>query len=185
MQRQLAEVIEAFERAQSRLDRLTDNTPDERWAARSDPARWSVAECVAHLNLTSAAYVPRIRKAIEEARQLPRHAIGSYKRDMIGKIFAMLVGPLPKIGKMRIGRVSTTPDFVPSGSFPKQQMLADFKRFQLELIGMVRESDGLAIDKVKIVSPFGEKVHYDVYSTYVILHRHEDRHIQQAELVWA
>jgi hypothetical protein len=86
---------------------------------------------------------------------------------------------------MRIGRVSTTPDFIPSGSFPKQLMLADFKRFQLELIGMVRESDGLAIDKVKIISPFGEKVHYDVYSTYVILHRHEDRHIKQAELVWA
>ena len=88
MQRQLAEVIEAFERAQSRLDRLTDNTPDERWAARSDPARWSVAECVAHLNLTSAAYVPRIRKAIEEARQLPRHAPPGFEREAVHTDFA-------------------------------------------------------------------------------------------------
>ena len=50
---------------------------------------------------------------------------------------------------------------------------------------MATESDGLAIDKVKIISPFGEKIHYSVYSTYVILPRHEERHIQQAELVWA
>lgn len=185
MQKQLAEVIEAFEHAQSRLDRLTDDVPDEKWPARSDPARWSIAECVAHLNLTNAAYVPRIRKAIEEARQLPRHVSGSYRRDMFGRVFSAMVGPLPKIGKTRIGRVSTTPDFVPDGRIPKQQMLAEFKRLQFELIGMVKESDGLAIDKVKIASPFGEKIHYDVYSTYVILPRHEERHIQQAELVWA
>jgi hypothetical protein len=100
-------------------------------------------------------------------------------------MFAAMVGPLPKIGKTRIGRVATKPDFIPSGSFPKQLMLAEFKRLQLELIAIVRESDGLAIDKVRITSPFGEKIRYDVYSTYVILPRHEERHIQQAELVWA
>ncbi|HZI99434.1 MAG TPA: hypothetical protein VFD22_02145, partial [Gemmatimonadaceae bacterium] len=85
----------------------------------------------------------------------------------------------------RVGRVKTTAGFIPSGSFPKQQTLAEFKRLQLELVGMVKESDGLAIDKVSIASPFGEKIHYNVYSTYVILPRHEERHIQQAELVWA
>jgi len=182
---QIVDVVNAFEHAQSRLDRLTDAIPEDRWGMRSKPQRWSVAECVAHLNLTNSAYVPRIRKAIEEARNLPRTAGASYKRDTIGKIFAVMVGPIPKIGKTRIGRVKTTADFVPTGIVPKQQLVAEFKRLQLELIGMVKESDGLAIDKVSITSPFGEKIHYNVYSTYVILPRHEERHIQQAELVWA
>lgn len=185
MHKQIAEVIDAFEHAQERLDRFSDAVPEDRWSARSDPARWSPAECVAHLNLTSVAYVPRIRKAIEEARKLPRVAGSAYKRDMIGRLFAMMVGPLPKIRKTRIGRVKTTAGFVPTGNFPKQLLLAEFKRLQLELIEMVKESDGLAIDKVKIASPFGEKIHYSVYSTYMILPRHEERHIQQAELVWA
>jgi hypothetical protein len=185
MHSQIAEVVNAFEHAQSRFDHLVDSVPDDRWAVRSDPARWSVAECVAHLNLTNAAYVPRIRKAIEEARQLPRMTGSTYSRDVFGKIFATMVGPLPRIGKMRIGRVKTTAEFVPTGNFPRQELLAEFKRLQLQLIGMVKESDGLAIDKVKITSPFGEKIHYSVYSTYVILPRHEERHIQQAELVWA
>ena len=185
MHSQIAGIVNAFGHAQERLDRLVDLIPEERWAVRNDPARWSAGECIAHLNLTNAAYVPRIRKALEEARKLPRVVGGSYKRDMFGKLFAMMVGPLPKLGKARVGRVKTTAGFIPSGSFPKQQTLAEFKRLQLELVGMVKESDGLAIDKVSITSPFGEKIHYNVYSTYVILPRHEERHIQQAELVWA
>jgi hypothetical protein len=49
---------------------------------------------------------------------------------------------------------------------------------------MARECDGLAIDKVQIVSPFGEKIRYNCYSAFVLLHRHQERHIQQAWLVW-
>ena len=62
-------------------------------------------------------------------------------------MFAALVGPLPKIGKMRIGRVKTMPGFVPSGDLPKQTLLAEFKKLQMQLAAMARESDGLAIDK--------------------------------------
>lgn len=185
MHSQIAEVIGAFEHAQARLDRFTDAIPDDRWSARNDPARWSPAECVAHLNLTNAEYVPRIRKAIEEARKLPRVSGRKYKADLFGRMFALTIGPLPKIGRTRIGRVKTTAPFVPTGSFPKQQLVAEFKRIQLELIAIVTESDGMAIDKVKITSPFGEKIHYSVYSAFIILPRHEERHIQQAELVWA
>ena len=185
MHSQIMEVIAAFEHAQARLDRFIDAIPDDRWSARNDPARWSPAECVAHLNLTNAAYLPRIRNALGEARKLPRADGRKYSTDLIGRMFSMMVGPLPKIGKTRIGRVKTTALFVPTGSFPKQQLVAEFKRIQLDLISIANESDGLAIDKVKIASPFGEKIHCSVYATFIILPRHEERHIQQAELVWA
>jgi hypothetical protein len=184
MHSQIVDVIDAFEHAQARLDKFTDAIPDDRWSARNDPARWSPGECVAHLNLTNSAYVPRIRKALEEARKLPRADGRKYRSDMLGRMFSMMVGPLPKIGKVRIGRVKTTAPFVPTGSAPKPDLVAEFRRIQLELIAMAKESDGMAIDKVKIASPFGEKIHYSVYSAFIILPRHEERHIQQAELVW-
>lgn len=184
MNAQLTRLVAELEHAQARLDRLGDLVPEDRWGKRSDQSRWSVGECIAHLNLTSEAYIPRIRKAIEEARKLPPKN-GRYSRDLIGWLFGKMVGPLPKIGKMRIGRVKTTPGFVPTGSFPKPELLAEFKRLQLELISLVRECDGLAIDKVKITSPFGEKVQYNCYAALVLLPRHEERHLQQAELVWS
>ena len=184
MNQQLASLIAQLEHAQARLDRLGDLVPDDRWSKRRDSSSWSVGECVAHLNLTSEAYIPRIRKAIEQARALP-HKENSYGRDVLGWLFGKMVGPLPTIGKARIGKVKTTPAFVPSGNFPKQQLLAEFKRLQLELMRLVRECDGLQIDKVKITSPFGEKIQYNCYSALVLLPRHEERHLQQAELVWS
>jgi hypothetical protein len=185
MHRQLADIIAQFDHAQTRVDKLVDEIADERWSLRNDPARWSVGECVAHLTLTNAAYEPRIRKAIEEARKLPRFDRRNYRNDFIGWLFGTLTGPLPTIGNMRIGRVKTRPAFVPTGTSPKQEVVADFKRLQMELTRMVKECEGLAIDKVKITSPFGEKIHYNLFSTFRILARHEERHIDQAFLVWA
>lgn len=183
MHQQLSDIIAGFDHAQARLERLADKIPDDRWNMRNDPARWSVAECIAHLNLTSEAYIPRIRKALEHARRLPAFR-GKYHRDIIGWVFAKMTGPLPKIGGKRIGRVKTTAPFVPRGDHPKQLTLAEFKRLQMELISLVRESDGLAIDKTKIQSPFGEKISYNTYSTFRILAPHQERHLQQAEAVW-
>jgi hypothetical protein len=34
---------------------------------------------------------------------------------------------------------------------------------------------------VKIVSPFGGRMKYNAYSAFVIIARHEHRHIEQAE----
>ncbi|MEO8193474.1 MAG: DinB family protein [Gemmatimonadales bacterium] len=184
MHKQIAEVVDALEHAERRLEKLAETIPAERWNVRNDPDRWSLAECVAHLNLTSEAYVPRVRKAIAEARQLPPMTKREYRRDKIGLLFSVMVGPLPLIAGFRIGRVKTTPAFVPSGNLPEQQLLAEFKRHQLELIGMARESDGKQIDKVSITSPFGERIHYNCYSTFLIVPRHQERHLQQAELVW-
>jgi hypothetical protein len=185
MQRQLADIVKGFETAQTRLDKLADNIPDAAWEERTEPAKWSVAECIAHLNLTSEAYIPRIRAAIAEAKAMNAPKAKSYRKDFAGGFFALMVGPIPMLGKIRIGKVKTTADFLPKGRHPKQDTLATFKRDQDALIELVREGEGLPLDKVKIKSPFGEKVSYNCYSAFVILHRHEHRHLDQAQLVWS
>ncbi len=184
MQKQLGEIIRDFERAQARVEKLAEVVPDKAWSERTDPARWSVGECIAHLNLTSEAYLPRLRVAIAEGHKLPKKSSGEYRRDPAGWFFSTMVGPLPTFGRTRIGRVKTMPGFVPKGQNPKQTVVADFKRNQDQLIELVRESDELALDKVFIRSPFGEKIRYSCYSAFVILPRHEARHIDQAVLVW-
>ncbi len=183
MQRQLGDIVKGLEQAQARLEKLAEAIPDAAWEERTEADRWSVAECVDHLNLTSEAYIPRIRVAIAEARAMNTKKSTRYKRDLPGRLLAMMIGPLPMLGKMRLGRVKTTPDFVPKGSHPKQATLAAFKRDQGELIALIREADGLPIDKVKIKSPFGN-ISYNCYSAFVILPRHQARHLDQGQLVW-
>jgi hypothetical protein len=179
MKRQLSAVLRDLEAAESRVEKLAEKIPDEVWTKRNDSNRWSVSECIAHLNLTSEAFIPRIRKAIEEARQLPS-STGEYKRDVLGALFGIAVGP----GRARRMRVKTTPSFVPNGQQPKNVSIAEFRRLHEVLAGLVRESDGKPIDKVRITSPFGEKIRYNCYSAFVMITRHEMRHIEQAEEVW-
>lgn len=182
MQRQLAAISESLESAQSRLRSLSDRISEKDWSRKPGPEQWSAANCVEHLNLTSEAYLPLLRDALAEARELGGSARTlHYSRDALGWFMSMMIGPMRRIGKFRIGRVKTTSDFVPRGGDSREQLLSDFVRLQAELLTIVRTAEGLPIDRVKIVSPFGGKMRYNAYSALVIVARHQHRHLDQAE----
>ena len=181
MQKQLAALVDSLDDAQGRLRRLSDDTPEKAWNNRPGPKRWSAADCVEHLNMTSRAYVPLLRDAIVEARQLDAPATTHYRRDTVGWFLSMMIGPMRHIGKFRIGRITTTADFVPKGGRSPGQLLSEFVRLQSELVTMIRSADGVPLDRVKIVSPFGGRMHYNAYSALVVVARHQHRHIDQAQ----
>jgi hypothetical protein len=180
MQKQLAAIVASLESAQTRLHRLADQLPDARWKSRPGPGQWSAAECIEHLNLTSRAYIPLLRHALEVGTK-PAHPPARYRKDFLGGLFAALVGPLPRIAKKRLGRVKTTGEFVPQPKATRVETVADFDRLQAELIAITRQAEGFPLGEMKIVSPFGGKIRYNVYSALVILWRHQERHLQQAE----
>lgn len=181
MQEQLAAIIGSLESAQTQLRRLTDKLPDTAWSKRPGPKRWSAADCVEHLNLTSRAYLPLLRDASLEARQLGAAPTRKYRRDPLGWFFSLMFGPLRHLGRFRVGRVKTTPPFEPKGGRSRDELLSEFVRLQADLITLIRSADGLPLDRVKIVSPFGGRMKYSAYSALVIVARHEHRHLQQAE----
>lgn len=183
MHPQLEAVVAALESAGTRLHRLVDQLPDARWNSRPRPDRWSAAECIEHLNLTSRAYLPLLRRALESAPSSRRDTKRRYRRDFLGWLFSTMVGPMPRLGKTVFGRVKTTPDFVPhpQATTGRGQVVAEFDRLQSELIAITRQADGFPLEEMMIVSPFGGKIRYNFYSALRILPRHEERHLGQAE----
>jgi len=181
VKKQLRAVTDSLESAQSRLRRLSDKVSDKEWNKRPGPDRWSAAECVEHLNLTSRAYLPLLRDAVSRARKSSDPPRKHYRRDPLGWFMSMMIGPLRHVGKFRIVPVKTTPAFVPKSGRSKTEILSDFVRLQGELAALIRSGDGLPLDQVKIVSPFGGRMKYSAYSALVIVARHQHRHIQQAE----
>src|SRR5690606_30384451 len=168
-----------------RLHLAVRDVPEARWAVRSDPARWSVAECVAHLNLTALAFIPPLLAGVAQAKPLPDAATHRYRRDPVGWLVSYAAGPLPRVGRRRLGGVRTAASFVPSGDLSREVLMEEFDRLQSEQVALVRQGDGLALDSVRIASPMDARVKYSVYSAFVILPRHQQRHIEQAERVWA
>jgi hypothetical protein len=181
LQNQLADIIQSLESTQSQLRRFTDKLPESKWNKKPRPNQWSAAECVEHLNLTSRAYIPLLRDAIAKAREAGHSPTRRYHQDALGWFLSVIFAPLRRLGKFKIGRVKTTPAFVPKPGRSRTEILSDFVRLQTELITLVRSADGLPIDEVKIVSPFGGRMRYSAYSALVIVSRHEHRHLEQAE----
>ena len=181
VQKQLRAVTDSLEAAQSRLRRLSDKISDKDWNKRPGPDRWSAAECVEHLNLTSKAYVPLLRDAVSRARKSSDPPRKHYRRDPLGWLFSMMIGPIRHLGKLHMPRVKTLPPFVPKAGRSRSEILSDFVRLQSELAAVISSGDGLPLDGVKIVSPFGGRMKYSAYSALLIVARHQHRHINQAE----
>jgi len=181
VQKQLRAITNSLESAQSRLRRLSDKISDKDWNKHPGPDRWSAAECVEHLNLTSKAYVPLLRDAVSRARKSSKPPSKHYRRDPLGWLFSMIIGPIRGVGKLRMPRVKTSPGFVPKTGRSRSVTLSEFVRLQSELEAVIRSGDGLPLDSVKIVSPFGGRMKYSAYSALIIVAQHQHRHIEQAE----
>jgi hypothetical protein len=136
---------------------------------------------VEHLNITSRAFLPLLRDACAEGRLMRRPPQRHYRRDPVGWFLSAMIGPLHHVGKFALLRVKTLPDFVPKGQGNRTAVLSEFVRLQGELIALLQSVDGLPLDRVKIVSPFGGKMKYNAFAAFGILPRHQHRHLQQAE----
>jgi hypothetical protein len=180
VQQQLGAIVDSLKGAQARLRALTDKLSDSAWSVKPAPDRWSPAECVEHLNLTSRAYLPLLHDAVAKARKMRGPPSTHYRRDPIGWFMSMMMAPRHK-RKVPLPRVKTTNGFVPRGERSRTEILSEFVQLQGALISLIQSADGLPIDKFKIVSPFGGKMKYNAYSALMIVDRHEHRHLQQAE----
>lgn len=178
MNAQLEEIAGDLREATARLHRLSDTLPAERWPVRNDPARWSVSECVQHLNLTSAAFEPLLTAGIEEAGR-ERSSPKKYSRGFLGWALWKMTGPDSR------GRVQTSPAFVPASAPSAKEVIAEFERRQGTLLALLASADGLPIDKITMTSPFNARMKYNLYAGLAVLPRHQHRHLQQAERVWA
>jgi hypothetical protein len=179
MRAQLHAIADELGQATARLHRLRDALSEERWRARNDPARWSAAECVEHLNLTSAAMAPLLESGLEEARKLPATTARRLRRGFFGWLLWKYTGPESR------GRMQTTAAFLPSGTPPAAAMVAaDFERWQRKMLDLLSVADGLPIDRVEMTSPFNARMRYNLYAGFSVLPRHQHRHLQQAERVW-
>jgi hypothetical protein len=178
MHPQLQALIDDFTSARERLHRLRDTVPAEKWNQRPAEGSWSISECVAHLNLTSHAYVAPLREALARGRANGGAARANFRRDLFGWLIYRAVRPEAKM------KVRTSAAFVPTATAAPAELAAEFDRLQDEQMELVRQADGLPIHKLKIKSPFGPGIRYHVYPALTILPAHQHRHLQQAERAW-
>jgi hypothetical protein len=183
MNPQLERLEAEFLAAQARLRKLEQTVPHRHWLTRPSPGQWSIADCVDHLNRTSVAFIPLLREALqkEAATRTPGQEAASnrtYRRDALGWMLSVIMPP-----PVRWVRARTSEPFRPVPVGTPTELVARFDELQAEQIRCLRAADGLPLNSIRIPSPFNARARYNAYSCFVILPRHQHRHLWQAEQV--
>lgn len=173
MHPQLAALLSQLERATARAGEL-GALDDATFQARPPGGGWSAAECVAHLNLTTAAVLPGIDAALRTGRRGFADS-RRYRRGVVGSLLAWSLEPPARL------RFQTLPAFVPGGTRSQRSILDEFARLQGELADRMRDASGLDLNQLRIRSVFNARLSYNVYAAFCILLAHERRHLWQGE----
>lgn len=152
---------------------------EAQFAWRPGPGRWSIAECLEHLGVTTGLAVQGIRGALERGRAAGRTGSPPFKFGLLGGWF---VGAMERPGK----RGMTAPvNFVPRAGTPKPAVLECFSRAQRELQAALESAEGLALDKIKAGSAAKGAgwLQLNVAAWFAATLAHERRHVGQARRV--
>lgn len=175
MNPQLDPLARELRELSQRVRRLAAETSEDTWTRRPEPERWSAAENVRHLSITTKVYLPTLRPVVENPRAPRLPAGGKLRGDVTGSLLKWMMEPPVRI------RLKTTAAFIPGAAAPKQEVVAEFERLQSDLIALIERAGGLDLGKIRLTSPFNARIKYNAYSAFQILAAHQRRHLWLAE----
>jgi hypothetical protein len=170
----LASIRNDLAAASTRVHRLADPLDDDAWRRRPVAERWSVAECIEHLNMSSREIIPLLRAGLQDARQRG-WTRPSHRLDVLGWFLSRTLEPPPR------NRFKTPEQFTPPSIEPKDAVLREWDTLQHHLDTILNDANGVALTKVRITSPFNARIRYNAYSALRITAAHQRRHLWQAE----
>ncbi|MFN0087335.1 MAG: DinB family protein [Blastocatellia bacterium] len=166
--------IEAIQRD---ADDLLVGVSEQQFNWRSAPNRWSIGECLEHLNVTARLYWPLIAAAINEARVAGGMSPGPYKHGWFGNWFVRSAEPPPKI------RFRASRRFRPQIDLPLSHVVPQFAAFQERLLDLIRDANGVDLGRTKVQMPTTRLITLTLGQAFGLVTAHERRHLWQARQV--
>jgi len=170
-------VVEA-EKNSDEAKRLSADLNQQQLSWTSAPDKWSIAQCLDHLAVTSAEFESYFTAATKRGREKwPVSSAIAYKPSLLGGWLIKQVVP-EATRKVRAPKV-----FRPSQSPAIDGALEKFLDQQAEFLRLVREAKGLDYNKTRVRSPVTPLLRYSLADAFVITVVHGWRHLAQARRV--
>lgn len=172
-------LLDQLQDIRCRTKDLVGGLTPEQLLQRPDPAKWSIAECLSHLNMMAATYQPFIDDAIRKGRDRKMVGEGPFSPGPMGRLLTWIAEPPPKF------RLRAPKKILPQSSITDPaQVVAEFMRLQDEWQRQIQESEGLDLKRIKCGSPF-PPLRLRLAAPVPWMLAHERRHLLQAEKVKA
>lgn len=162
------DLLAAMERGAALFARV----PEDAFWQPPEAGRWSVGECLGHLNLTDRAMLEQMENALRDAEPGPPRR--RYRLGLVGSLLVWALEP----GRFPL---PTTAPFVPERGGSILALREEFLRLVQLLIATARRGTSVDLGRLRMASPFRESLRYSVYSSLRITEVHLRRHLQQAE----
>lgn len=142
---------------------------------RPQPDKWSILECIAHLNLYGDFYIPELSKRIAKSKT---ETTKTFKAGILGNYFAKTMLPKEKLNKMK-----TFKDKNPMGSSLDKTTLQRFLGQQEQLLDLLKKAGKIDLNKTKTAISISKWIKLRLGDTFRVVIYHNDRHIVQANKI--
>ena len=176
---ELREYERQFEAVRLEARGLLGGLTERQFNWRAEPGRWSIAECIAHLNVTGQAYLPALDRGIREARAAGRTGTGPFRHTLLGKLVVSTMEPPAKF-KFKAPKL-----FAPQPEHLLSAVASAFETLQDQFIKRLHAANGLDLGRVRITSPVYTFFKVSLGQVFQLNAAHERRHLYQARQVKA
>lgn len=147
------------------------------WGWRPARDRWSVGECIAHVNETNRVYLPAIESAARSARERGLLGQGPFKHGFLGEWMIRELEPPAK------RRFKAPRRFVPPVGETGPQALGEFDDLLRKYAGLLLSMNGLDLGRAQVVSPANRFLRLSLGQAFRVIAAHTRRHLWQARRI--
>jgi hypothetical protein len=163
-----------FEQLSAEADALVAPLSDEQLHQRPAPDRWSVGECIEHLNAAARVYLPFLDEGIAEAIRRGLYGPGPYRYNWLGRFVVWSLEPPPRL------RTRAPKAFQPAPRRRRQDLMAAFRAYQVQYVDRLRQANGVDLARARVRSPAPYWLWLPLGSGFALTIAHERRHLAQA-----
>jgi DinB superfamily len=170
---ELRDLCEQIDNLKEDVLELTAPLTDEQFNWRPDGGRWSISECLAHLNVVDGLDLPLLEEAVAQGRAAGLSGSGPFHYGWLSRRFVRYQDGPVKI-KMKAPR-----EYRPSPGEPKEKVVAGFISIHDQMRELAVKSNGLDLARIKTRTPF-PVINFSLGQRFAILTAHDRRHLRQA-----
>jgi hypothetical protein len=152
---------------------------DAQFNWRPGKDRWSIAECLQHLNVAVSKTLPAFDRAIAEGRSKGKNAPGPFRYGWFSRWMAASMEPPPK-WRMKTPSILRVPA---AETYRLADVLPEFTAVRDRLAERVRQSDGLDLAHVRTISPVNRLLRMPLGAYFGFILAHDRHHLWQARQV--
>lgn len=175
--RDLARLESQFEAIEEDARDLLSGLDDEQRTWRPAPGRWSITECLDHLNTVGYQLLPRLDRVVAEGHSHPPEKRRRFRPRVLARLLVRWMEPPYRIRLRRPAGYRTPPPGDP------ERVERDFIELQSELIKRLYDADGVDLNRPRMPSPANPRLKLSLGEWFAFLAAHERRHLWQARQV--